>query len=1282
MRIFKKFYLAFIVFTVCSFQLFAQVGWDDAWDNVSITNINREEAHTLAIPFATERDVQSKSIEESPFYKSLNGTWKFNWAKDPDAKPIGFEASEYNVTTWDDIQVPSVWQVYGIRNNKNWDKPLYVNTSYPFTYSKTYSVMASRPADWTYNDNMKNPVGSYRRDFTIPASWDGRDVYVRLNGAGPGYYLWVNGHRVGYAEDSYLPSEFNITDYLKTGNNVIAVQVYRFTSGSFLECQDFWRFSGINRDVFLWSAPKAQIRDYFFTTDLDSQYKDAVVTLDVKLAGKELTASSLVAKIMDGATVIAEKTITPTVGINTVTMNVSNPKKWSAETPNQYDLVLTLKSGEKVMDIRGSKVGFREVGIGSKGELLINGKRMVFHGVNRHEHSEINGRTMSKEEIEADIKTMKSLNINAIRTSHYPASPYFYDLCDKYGMYVLAEANVESHGNMGLSSVEEFRKPMVERNENHVKWMRNHACIFMWSYGNESGGGNNFESVENAIKELDKTRLTHYQGNSQWSDVSSSMYGGYNDIKNIGESRLNEANPRPHIQCENSHAMGNSMGNVREYFDLYEKYPSLTGEFIWDWKDQSLKLPIVNKPGESYWAYGGDFGDKPNDNNFCTNGLVFADYSKSSKSYNTKKIYQPIDFYLKEDGITFLLKSKLAFKSTSDLDVFYTIMEDGKELKTHKLGVILEPGEMKEVSIEGLPTSTKPDAEYFVRFNVYQRNATWWSAPNYEVASEQLQLKQAEKPIYVLPTNGSLSVEENGDKINVTGADFSAAFSKSKGTLDSYVLNGKDLIDEPIELNVFRLPTDNDKAQTSSWDNMGIRKLTVNPGTWNVKETQNAVDLNIVNVYTANAAHSFITQMGFKVLKDGTIIVNTTVDPKNKGAIIPKIGFRLGMPAAFEKFTWFGRGPWSSYVDRKESCFEGVYNSTVTEQWEDFVLPQETGNKEDVRWMSIRDNDGTGFLFVTPEKMSASATHFKPEDLYVNRNNRIKHPYQVPFSENTIVSLNAQMRGLGNASCGPDVMPQYELKADYTIFSFMIIPVKSQLSNDDLSVKARVSNPVCSPVKIERDNDAKIQMTTTIGDAQIYYSINDGDYMLYDKPFVLVPASTIKAFCKSPGYFDSMIVSVDFSFFVDKATWSIVSFSSQHAGDEAYKAIDGDVSTQWHTPWGVNEPTHPHEIVVDMKETYQIESFLYQGRSDGDNGRIREYEIYFSNNPETWGNPAAKGEFLNSSNNQKVNISTKPNARYMKLISKSAFHNNPWTSVVEMGIEASAILDPASDSPK
>ena len=1271
----KHFSFLLTFFLIGNFSLFSQNEWDD----VTITEINKEAAYAISIPFQTEQQVQTLRTEDSPYYISLNGTWKFNWAKDPNSKPAGFHEKSFNVSAWDNIDVPSSWQIYGVRNNKSWDPPVYINTRYLFTYSSpAYSVMGNRPSDWTYNNNRKNPVGSYRREFTLPTEWDGRDIFIRFNGVSSGFYLWINGEQVGYSEDSFLPAEFNITQYLQPGNNVLAVQAYCFTSGSFLECQDFWRLTGIHRDVFLWSAPKTQIRDFFFQTDLNETYTSADVSIDVDLTGANLSSGKLTAKLLNNGVVVKETELnSPVIGKNQISMTVNNPNKWTAETPHLYDLVITLKNGTNTIDVRGGKVGFRKVSIAKNGSLLINGQRVIFRGVNRHDHSHLNGRAVSKEEMEKDIQLMKKLNINAVRTAHYPNNPYFYELCDQYGLYVIAEANVECHGDWGLSSVEVFKKPMIERAENMIKRYKNHVSIFMWSFGNESGPGNNFQAVSAAVKALDKSRLTHYEGNSTWCDVSSTMYSSVEAIENIGRERQGQANPKPHIHCENSHSMGNSTGNLREYFDLYEKYPALTGEFIWDWKDQSFQMPIPGKTGEFYMAYGGDFGDNPNDGSFCADGVVFSDYTLSSKSYEVKKIYQPIVFTVKEDLKTFCLTSKRAFKTIDDLNVKYQVYEDGKLIRTETLpNIVIKPGETIDVSINALPATGNEKAEYFVRFIATQKEATLWAEKDYEVACEQIKIKDATKPVYQIPATGNLTVNENTSNIIINGSNFSAEFSKTSGTLIKYVFNGKTLISEPLRLNVFRAATENDVDQAANWLSAGLKNLAVKAGTWSVREmeTKNAVELSITNVYSGTGKNIFTNQITFNVLTDGSIFVSSIIDPESKQVILPRLGYKLEMPEGFEDMTWFGRGPGDSYVDRKESCLIGVYNSTVNEQWTDYILPQEMGNKEEVRWLSLTNNDGIGLLFVAPNQMAASASHWRAEEMIISSGNRVKHPYQMTFHKNTIVNLDAHQRPLGNASCGPAPLAKYELKAETTQFGFMIMPIAAKMSNDELSEKARVENPTCAPVTIIRDNQGKLNLSTTTASAQIYYSINQGEYQLYSAPFDFTNGGHVDVYCKADGYFNSMITSAEMFLFIDKSKWRVVSVSSDAGGAEgASNAIDGNLSTIWHTRWGANEPTHPHEIIVDMAQKYKIEEFVYSGRQDAENGRIKNYEIYFSNDMKNWGT-AITGTFANHSGPQNVIISSKPEARYFKLIAKSEVNGRAWASAAELDIEASEII--------
>ena len=1288
----KRHVLLAALMAMACLNVSAQTGKE--WDDPLITSVNRETAHTIAIPVAAEADIAQNDMTLSPWFQSLNGQWKFKWVGNPKNAQDAWCAKDFADAGWTTIDVPSSWQVWGLHHNMSWDKPLYVNwVWYPFAYDKqTFSVMASRPGDYTYNNSMPNPVGTYRRTFSIPSTWKDRDVYVRFNSVGHGYYLWVNGQRVGYSEDSYLPSEFRITDYVTEGENTLALQVYRFTSGSFLESQDYWRLTGIHRGCFLWSAPKTQIRDYFFTTDLDSSYKNAKANVKVAVdnAYQLGEGSRLEAKIMDGSTVIAQAS---TQGYNPISsatthemnlaMDVTAPRLWSAETPNLYDLVLTLKDKEgKVVDIRGSKVGFREVEIRkSDGALLINGQRMVFHGVNRHDFSPINGRAISPEEVEQDILSMKRLNINAVRTSHYPNDPVFYDLCDKYGLYVLAEANVECHSERSLSSNAKFKNAMVERSANHVRWLRNHVCIFMWSFGNESGDGDNFQAVSDAIKSLDKTRLTHYEGASKYADVSSSMYASYETINWIGSSQKD----RPHIQCENSHSMGNSMGNVREMFDLYEKYPCLTGEFIWDFKDQGLLT--TSTTGKEYWAYGGDFGDYPNDGNFCINGLVHPDLSYTAKTYNTKKIYQPLE-WTAVSGKTdvFRMKNKTQFTASSAYDVSYTVVdEEGNILGSGTISDDVAAGKAKDITIQNLSSLLSPlssDKEAFIYFAAKLREKTAWADAGYVVAEEKLPVQTAKKPMKDLTFANAetLTVDDGSTAVTVTGANFKATFSKSKGTLTAYTYDNKQMIGtgKGLLLNAFRLPTDNDGSKKSGWDAMGLPRLsTTGKGTGTTvtrADDGKTVTVAMTSTY-GSGANTFDVNMNFIVCADGTLMVNAFIRPKNVGAVVPKMGFRLEMPKEMEQLQWFGRGPWDSYVDRKEACLPAIYQSTVSDQYEAYILPQEHGTKQEVRWLSVTNGDGQGLLFVSPDQMAASAVHFRPEDNYTNANSRAKHTYQFKSCDNTVVNLDAATRGLGNNSCGPDVMDKYELKTQNTAFRFFIIPLSSlpsPLSSNHAQL-ARIDMPVCQMVSVERQSNGRLKMSTTTKNAVIMYSIDGGEYQKYSAAVTCNDACTVTAYCTADGMMASPKMSYDFDAYVNKSAWKIVSVDSEHNDNKATYAIDGKTATFWHTnwSWGGGDPVCPHTIVIDMGKTYTVAAVTYLARQDGEqNGMIKAYEIYLSTDGTTWGQAVAKGEFQKTTAEQEAKLSTPKAARYLKLVAKSEINGNAWTSAAEIGIKA------------
>ena len=1264
------------------------------WDDVSVFQLNREVSHDLAIPFSSAESAKTLDLTKSPYYLNLNGTWKFHWSGLPTGVPANFYASNYNDAAWDNITVPYPWQVYAVRNGKSWDKPLYVNTSYPFAYTDTYSVMADRWGNWTYSGNMKNPVGCYRRTFTLPEGWKGRKTFIRFCGAGHAYYVWINGKFAGYAEDSYLPSEWDITDKVQEGENTVAVQCFRFSSGSFLECQDYWRLTGITRDVYLYSTSPEYIKDFFFTTaSLKSGNTAASAKVQFDIASTDVNGLTLQTTISDGAHELIQTGKELTANSGTQTISVEGIEPWSAETPRLYDLTLTLKRGEEVLDLRSCKIGFRTVSIRNDGALLINGKRVIFHGVDRHDFSQETGRTVSKEEMLQDVMTMKRLNVNAVRTSHYPNNAYFYELCDKYGLYVLAEADVECHGNMGLSSVQLFRAPMVERNERQVRTLRNHACIFGWSAGNESGGGNNFQYVMEAIKKLDASRITHYEGNSTWSDVTSTMYGSYSNMLSTGVSRLKDyksgKKPKPHIQCENTHSMGNAMGNQKDMFrDIYEPYPAMTGEFVWDWKDQGLRMPVSGKANQFYWAYGGDFGDIPNDGAFCCNGVVLPDCTPTAKSFNMKTVYQPLDVIMKDslEG-TFWLKNKLQQKNLTNVDVRYSIQQDGIEIKGGLLPDIdIAPYDSILVNIPMDDVKMLPEHEYYIRFSTTQREATPWADAGYEVAVSGAELRKAtSRSICQYQGTDSLNLTAGSTTCTVTGKDFSVTFAQ--GTLSKYVYKGNTLISTPLKLNTFRAPTENDHVQEGNWEALGIRSLTLTRGSFTVEEDEahKWADIQVTNKYkTSTGAITFTVKQRFRVYPDGTVAVSNIITPNVDGQILPKLGFRLEMPNACTQLTWFGRGPLDNYADRKDASLPGIYHSTVAEQWTNFIRPQETGNKEDVRWLAIQQPTGRGLVFSAMQQMATTVGNWRAEEIYTNRGNRVKHPYEMTTVKNTVVCLDAWNRALGNASCGPDVMTRYERKNTQTPFSFVIQPLDTLLTDQDLTALACVTAPVCEPVVIKTDRNGYAVLSTSTRGATIHYKkiSKDGteeEGILTEQnnePIDMRMGGTITAYATCEGLTDGIETTQTFGLHVDKRDWSIVSYDSQQGGSEiATNAIDDDENTIWHTMYNPNTPDCPHELVIDMGHTYRVNSFSYKGRMDGSNGRVIDYEVYFSNHPKIWGEPAASGSFRDISDIQTVAITKKVEARYMRFVAKSVVNNNKYASAAELYIGAEDMLE-------
>lgn len=1260
------------------------------WDNPDITQMNRMPAHDLNIPFPTDGKAASLDPKDSPYCLFLNGTWKFHWSPKPDAVPRNFFMPDYDTQEWDDIEVPAAWQVYGMRHDRNYDKPLYVNVRYPFTYTKDFSVMADRPSDFTYNNHMPNPIGCYRRTFQVPEGWQGRQTFLRFNGAGHGYYVWVNGSFVGYAEDSYLPSDFDVTSHLHAGENTVAVQCFRFTSGSFLECQDYWRLTGITRDVYLWSAHKEHFNDFFFRTlqlTDDNHTAKAALSVDIsKSVGANLELRATLSRKGETVWQMNRKAEGKEF---THEFTVEHIEPWSAEAPNLYDLNLQLVKDGQVVDSRYCRVGFHTVGIREDGALLVNGNRLVVHGVNRHSFSAEGGRMVTREELLKDILTMKRLNINAVRTSHYPNNPYFYELCDEYGLYVLAEADVECHGDQSVSGTRLFRHAIVERNRRHVQTLRNHVCIFAWSTGNECGGGENFKYAMDVIRELDSTRVRHYCDGNRWADITSTMYNSYEGIRRIGIERQKEykegKHPRPHIQCENTHSMGNAQGNQKDMFDLYEAYPALCGEFIWDWKDQGLKTPVPGQPDKFYWAYGGDFGDNPNDGSFCCNGVVLPDGTPTAKSYNAKAVYQPLDIRLtnpakaKGQKYTFQLKNKLQQTRLKDVDVRYTVLEDGLAVFNGQLPEVdMAPWDSTTVTLDLSSLRIKAESEYQIVFRTTNRNATPWAEAGYEVASSSALLRSVQKALpYTPDAEGEIRASFADDIYEVSGPKFKAEFHK--GVLARYTFDGNELIAEPLKPNFFRLPTENDKTQAGQWDELGLRDvtLTAHKDEQKTDPQHRWVELHSTGTWTsATEAIRFTVTAVYRIYVDGTITVSSLIEPDRARTVLPRMGFRAEMPAAYSHMEWMGRGPLDNYADRKDAAMPGIYTSTVKEQYIPFVLPQEVGNKEDVRWLSLTDEAGRGLLFSCPSRMAVSAADWRPEDNYKNRYERSRHPYQLKRARHTIVCLDAWNRALGNASCGPDVLPIYERYSEATGFNFTIYPLAGATATEDKVAKARVGDILCQPVRIATDKKGFATLSCPTPGADIYYSVNDGAAQKYKAPIDMRAGGSLTAWAQTAPDNQGIRSSRNIPYFMDKTKWSIVSVSSEQGGNEvAVNAIDDDEHTIWHTRWAEPVPDCPHEIVVDMGDTYHVSSFTCVPRPDGSNGAIVDYELYMGTTLDQLNRPVASGKWSVSHEPKKVQVPEGTKARYFKLVVRSVRNREKYASAAEFYVEATGKVE-------
>jgi len=1026
------------------------------WENPKMFNQNKEAPHASFMSFSNIHDAIEKKYEASVYYKSLNGTWKFNWVRKPADRPVDFYKPFYDVSNWDNIKVPSNWELegYGI--------PIYCNHQYEFAnYKAPVSeeikfVERIYPANPGQVPHDYNPVGSYRRSFTVPESWDGRQVFIQFGAVKSAFYIWINGQKVGYSQGSKTEAEWDITKYLQKGENTLAVEVYRWSDGSYLECQDFWRISGIERDVFIYSTPKVRIRDFFVKGDLDENYTNGNLKLDIELknhtkgfrSGNYKVAYMLFdydQKVIAQETTVAK--INKKAGLQLhFEKTIKNPLKWTDETPNLYTLVLQLEDSKGNKEYVSAKTGFREVEI-IDDIFYINGIEVLIKGVNRHEHNQIRGHVVNEEDMFREIKLMKQFNINAVRNSHYPTHPRFYELCDEYGIYVTDEANIESHGmyygKYSLAKNPEWKEAHLDRNIRMVERSKNHPCIIVWSMGNEAGDGENFTAVFDWIKHRDPSRPIHYE-RAEMRENTEIYCPQYRDIHDL-KQYASKHQAKPMIMSEYSHAMGNSTGNLVDLWNvIYDRNNhQLQGGYIWDWIDQGLLE--YDEQGRPYWTYGGDYGENmPSDGNFVCNGIIFPDMTPQPSLWEVKYAYQYVRFF--NEGLPvgqYKISNYHDFINLNNYDIRWSISENGKEIQHGYVDVTLNPHESQVIEIPALALKGEPNCDYFIDFSVRLKKRTSLLEKGFEVAHEQFAYPVTVHPLENTEKYSNLKVKESDEFINVDGQNFSIGFNKNTGTILYWTVNGTSLIQESPVVNFWRAPTDNDKG-SNMIKRLGIwREAGQNIKLTDIQVEQPSSYKALVKVdYSIDVIASAQT-VSYEVLGNGKIMVTSQVRlGKADLPDLPRFGMRMEMPVEFDNLKFFGRGPHENYCDRNRSAFIGCYESKVEDQYVPYVRPQENGYKTDVRWFELRNNNGWGLKISGLPTLGFSALHNPIEDFDQKTHEELKHRNDIVKKDGVFINFDLKQMGVaGDNSWGATPYEQYTLPAENYEFKFSIEPV-------------------------------------------------------------------------------------------------------------------------------------------------------------------------------------------------------------------------------------------------
>jgi len=1157
--------------------------------------VNRLEAHTTLIPYNNQENALNGDMWESENVFSLNGTWKFSIVDKPADRPLDFFKTGFNDAGWDDIEVPGNWQMQG------YDYPIYTNVIYPWNKIEWISPPTT--------PSVYNPVGSYRKTFSLPAGWENKQNIVHFAGVESAFYVWVNGHYVGYSEDSYTPAEFDITQYLQTGSNTIAVQVFRWSDASWLEDQDFIRLSGMFRDVYMYATPKVHLYDFGYTTDLDASYTNANFELKTTVSCYDNGAASgytVEAQLFDPTNklVFTKDVSVPYISENSkadvsLDQAVTNPLKWSAEHPNLYTLVLALKDGNgTVIEYESCKVGFREFEI-TNGTVLLNGKQILFKGVNRHEIHPTKGRVMDREDMLQDILIMKQHNINAVRTSHYPNHTTWYDLCDEYGIYVLDETNLETHGARDdiPASDPDWTAACIDRAKSMVERDKNHSSVLIWSLGNEAGSGSNFQAMADWIHANDPTRPVHYEGDSRPADMVSYMYPSVWGVENHGRS----GNSKPLILCEYAHAMGNSVGNLFKYWDAFEKYDNLCGGFIWDFVDQAIM-------GDQGFEYGGDWGDTQNDGNFCANGIIDADRTVQPEIFEVKKIYQNIKFRgvdLAAGKIN--IKNWHLFTNLNEYNASWELRADDEVVKSGSLSASdlnIAPLTDKDITIDIAVPDLQAGAKYWLTISFTTKTDQLWADAGHEVAFGQFEVPFKTPAVVPTAEYGTEPIELVSDDaaIMLANKHFSVQFDKQTGVLNNYSYNSELLLNNGPVPNFWRAPTDNDNGN----------KMPSRCDIWKTVSSERTLDdISIINssdfMVMISVKYSFNTDpvskgtIDYKIYANGEIEVDYTFYPGGSDLPeIPLVGFSMSAPSQYADFTWYGKGPYENYIDRNRGAKVGVYNKSVDDNFTEYIKPQETGNHTQTNWLNLYNSNDNGIL-ISGDNFEFSALRYTPAELQSKR-----HYWELKQDPNVNIHINAIQMGVGgDNSWGALPHDEFRVMPDknYSL-SFRISPSNSTTDLMSTSKKEYAELP-----------KAEVPDLTGLTEQEAITAIEQAGFSprMMNKG-ACTGSNLLNVIDQIPAAGQDAVLGskIDYTICVGEniAYNKSVSYSDQEGANPGASGNDGDYNSRWCAASGGVDKWWS----VDLGSSYDLTDFGIKWES----ASVYQYKIDVSSNNTTW----------------------------------------------------------------